>query len=169
MPTTTFERLKAEYALLTPAAKLAWKYPSIRTFHVGDMDEHTERECIMFTGCKKSALRFVLHFGNKKTMAMGLLSERVYRDIYGCVWYIAPPDENFQIMMETINRTKALITIETVEPRNIISRKMVSFTTPHVMMLHKHVTVDVWIDHKLYAQQTSVGSRVLKRLSAISG
>ena len=154
----------------------AWVYPPIADIDYCDDDDapslSPDPESMMaMDGDADSSIRFRITFMKRRYLIReGVLLRRKYMDANGCTWYNGPPDENVQIVFETINRSEALVLITTkpAKAQLVYRRATLSlrFGTPRVRLDYGDglLTVDAWVDPRLYARQSRLNRAFLARL-----
>ena len=131
MPLSTFDARRSE------AVVEGWTYPHVPKYHItDDLGTSIDPECVLTTTVwRLSALRYRIRFvvdeestSKSYTVTEGILPRPNHKNSGACVWYVSPPDEDFQISFHVHSKTDATLM---VDRKDDLSQMMVDQVSDH--------------------------------------
>ena len=88
------------------------------------------------------------------TVAQGILPRPNYKNSSGCVWYISPPDENFQVSFHVHSKTHASMVVSHKDDasQTFADEVEVSLARRRGSVRHQCIVGEVWLDMRLFAR-----------------
>ena len=88
------------------------------------------------------------------TVTQGILPRPNYKNSSGCVWYISPPDENFQVSFHVHSKTHASMVVSHKDDasQTFADEVEVSLARRRGSVRHRCIVGEVWLDMRLFAR-----------------
>ena len=134
-----------------------WRFSAVRyriSFVVVDDNEVAAADVTTHRNGPQPVTKGPTTLKSSYTVAQGILPRPNYKNSSGCVWYISPPDEDFQVSFHVHSKTHASMVVSHKDDasQTFADEVEVSLARRRGSVRHRCIVGEVWLDMRLFAR-----------------